>query len=236
MPRAFAFRHSSATASSASSSPATNDEDSDGEDDDGDDAGLADSSATDEVLPGVSESVLAEDYPLYLPSGLSDELLNSTSADLIQKELRGRLTVLEITFDELRRLLRVKLAVVNNKKSFVVGQKGNTRAQTLLAGFTDKIEYTANRYREVRAALGRLDPDGTWTTRLRPLLKNDVRMPQEDEDPDDKHQQRLAKKRKQLGEGSRKPSWIWRVSSVAQEDGKEDVSLGDGEYRFQYDT
>jgi hypothetical protein len=174
----------------------------------------------------MSETVLAENYPLYLPSGLPDVLFSSTSADLLQKEIRVRQTVLETTFHELLRLLSVKMGIMNNKRSFVVGQKGNTRAQTLLASFSDKIDSTADRYRQVREALFRLDPNGKWITRLKPLLKTDVRMPQEDEDPDDLKQQRKAKKRKGLGEGARKPSWIWRVSDMQNEDG---AGLGEGE-------
>lgn len=225
MPHAFAHRHSSADVTPRTTSQAEEEEEED--EDDEDEAVLADPAAVEDALPGVSDTVLAENYPLYLPSALPDNLLELTSPDLLEKEIRVRLTLLETTFNELLRLLSVKSGVYNNKRSFVVGQKGNTRAQTLLGRFSDKIDYTAERYRQVRAALSRLDPQGSWISRFKPLLKNDVRMPQEDEDPDNKQQQRKAKKHKALGEGSRKPSWIWRVCDAQSHDV---AGLGEGEF------
>jgi hypothetical protein len=231
MPHAFAFRHSSHTV--PHQQPASTEEESDDEDSDNEDE-AAESAPTLETLPGVSETVLAEDFPLYLPSSLPQNLYESTSPDLIEKEIRVRLTLLETIFRELLRLLSVKMGIVNNKRSFVVGQKGNTRAQTLLASFSDKIDFTAERYRQVWSALDKLDPNGKWNARLKLLQKTDVRMPQEDEDPDNKQQQRKAKKRKTLGEGSRKPSWIWRVSDLSNEDEGNGANLGDGEISFSF--
>jgi hypothetical protein len=227
MPHAFAFRHSSQTLSHQQ--PAATTEESDDEDSDNEDE-TAEPAPTLEALPGVSETVLAEDFPLYLPSSLPENLRTSTAPDLIQKEIRVRLTLLETIFRELLRLLSVKMGIINNKRSFVVGQKGNTRAQTLLASFSEKIDFTAERYREVWSALTNLDPNGKWNARLKPLRKTDVRMPQEDEDPDDKQQQRKAKKQKTLGEGSRKPSWIWRVSDMSNEVEDDNANLGDCEF------
>lgn len=225
MPHAFAFRYSSRPTPAR---PAVvTEEDSDNEDSEEEEAKLAPSA---ETLPGVSDTVLAEDYPLYLPSALPDNLIHSIAQNLIEKEIRVRLTVLETTFNELLRLLTVKMGIINNKRSFVVGQKGNTRAQTLLAGFSDKIDFTAERYRRVRAALLKLDPNGKWVARLKPLLPSDVRMPQEPEDPDDKKQQQKAKKNSGIavGEGKRRPSWIWRVSGTQCGDGTGTADLGDG--------
>lgn len=232
MLHAFAYRHSSDTSTPTPTPAATDDIDYKDSNNKDKNAAVVEPGALEDALPGVSETVLAEDFPLYLPSALPSDLLHSTSPDLIDKEIQVRLTVLEATFHELLRLLTVKMGIINNKRSFVVGQKGNTRAQTLLAGFVDKIDYTSEKYRQVCSALSKLDPQGQWSTRLKPLLKTDVRMPQEDDDPEDKKQQRKAKKKKDLGEGSRKPSWIWCVSDMTTEVGQDDALLGDGELLY----
>jgi hypothetical protein len=235
MPHAFAFRHRIQPADIVLETAALREEDTHDESD-SDTTIDPDEESENVTLVESSLPLRAEDYNLFLPSGLPDPLLCATSPALREKESRIRLTLLEATFTELQRLLRVKMGLINNKRSFVVGQRDCTRAHSMLNQFTERIKQTAERYRQVRAALLRLDPNGAWTARFRILEDKDVRTPQEEPDPDHRQKKTQKNKKRKLNEGHKVISWIWRSGTgsygIGEDDSFSSESFNDGKRKF----
>ncbi|KAI0083406.1 hypothetical protein BDY19DRAFT_998587 [Irpex rosettiformis] len=142
-----------------------------------------------------------EDTPLFLPSSLPANMRGEGVVKaLVQKEVRLRIALADDCLATIRRLRRTMVGVSQFKHINVsgAGQKSNTRMRNLYTKFNDKVAVTADRYRAAYAALLALQPNGDWSTRLRPLADKDISGPATDDD-------------RPLGEGHRELSWIWHV-------------------------
>lgn len=180
----------------------TGDADGDGDSGNGDNDNLA--------------RVHAEDIPLFLPSALSVRLLNDRSLSaLAGKEGRLRVAIADDALASIRRLRRTMAGVAQFKHLNVsgTGQKPNTRIRNLYDKFKDKTHVAAMRYRAAYSVLPVLQPNGEWSTRLRPLADKDIRGPGDDDDS------------RPLGEGHREVSWIWRVARQASTGNNEDEEV-----------
>lgn len=161
------------------------------------------------------EGSLAENVPLFLPSGISDAarqpIIHAT-----KKELRLRMAQADEALEDVRRGRRMITGLVQFKKLNIsgAGNKPNTRMRTLYNRLQLQIQRAADRYRAARDALLALDPNGTWQDRFRKLNPADIRGPGRQED--DKIIQT---------NGQYEMSWIWLISRSSNGD-------SDGEAAF----
>lgn len=167
-------------------------------------------------LPDTQDSDKPENIQLWLPSSMPRALWETGCLPgLLDKEKRLRVAEADDALNGLRRQLRIMTGVFNYKSAHVsgTGQRSNTRARTLMAQISDKTSLFAERYRAARLSLSKLDPNGDWQSRLRPLLTEDVRgMGRYDEDK---------------SEGRRELSWIWTTTPHAVE-GNDELELAEG--------
>ena len=148
------------------------------------------------------ESGLAENVPLFLPSGISDAARQSITS-VSKKELRLRMAQADEALEDVRRGRRMITGLVQFKKLNIsgAGNKPNTRMRTLYNRLQLRIQCAADRYRAARDALVVLDPSGAWKDRFRKLNTADIRGPGRQED--DKVTQTNSRY---------EMSWIWLVS------------------------
>jgi hypothetical protein len=113
------------------------------------------------------------------------------------------------------------------KVANVMGQKKNTQAREVQHRINDKVRASELQYRQARGALEKLCGPGDWESTLKVLQKSDVHalnereLNQEEWDEQYRLRQRLGISTKDLeedravaqvaavGEGQRRPSWIW---------------------------
>lgn len=167
----------------------------------------------------------AEEIQLYLPSGLSDSILRTQAVSvLLKKELQLRVAQADDALADIRRYRRVMKGVKDFKRFNVAGsgQHNNTRMYTLFQKFASKVKAAASRYRVAFNILRRLDPNGTWTTRLHELLDQHISGPGLDADE------------RRLGDGQRELSWIWRT--IAPETSPDDEIEYDDNMRVEWTT
>lgn len=142
--------------------------------------------------------VKAEHMKLWLPSSLPPQYRQlPTLAALVRKEARLRLAQLSDSLEDIRRYLRVLTGITEFKRLNVsgAGQRMSGRIRSLYSRFQDKVMRATERYRAARTALEALDPRGDWSTRFKPLLKEDIRGPARDD--------------RNASEGRHQISWIW---------------------------
>jgi hypothetical protein len=174
-------------------------------------------------MPAVTELITHDEgsnthpeaIPLYLPSSVGTTVLSS----LVGQEIRLRTAQADDALCELRRLLRI-LQGLRDYKYTQLGpsQRAGTRAQSLIARFVGKIDRCAERYSAAWAALTTLDPEGSWTRRLRELKKTDVRT--------------VGKGAADESEGHREISWIWRTKGDEGTEASEE-EMGEGKCAFK---
>jgi hypothetical protein len=122
--------------------------------------------------------------------------------EVVDKERRLRLAQADDALNQLRHQLRISATIVDYRKVQIRGgsQRMNTRARSLLSRFHDKTIRSAEHYSAAYMALLTLDPNGSWTTRLKFLdHKKDLRPPRRCEDDESR-------------ETRRDLSWIWLVA------------------------
>lgn len=156
----------------------------------------------------------AEHMPLYLPSSLPRQLLDTHDLTaILEKEKRLRIAQADDALAEIRRQRRIITGLWHFKKLNVAGtgNKPNTRMRSLYNRFNNKTQRCAARYRAAYAALMSLDPHGTWRERLRVLHKKDIRGPGKENDGS--------------SNGRFEPSWIWLVPRV---DSAPDMGISEG--------
>jgi hypothetical protein len=144
----------------------------------------------------------AESLPLHLPSSLPLQLRQGADMSTISdKERRLRMAQADDALAEIRRHRRIVTGLYQFKKLNVsgTGNRPNTRMWALFTRFNHKITRYAEKYRAAHGALTRLDPNGDWCDRLRPLGPNDVRGP--GKDTNESHSRY-------------EPSWIWLVPRI----------------------
>jgi len=113
------------------------------------------------------------------------------------------------------------------KVANVTGQKKNTQAREVQHRIDDKVRASELQYRRARGALEKLCGPGDWESTLKVLQKSDVHalnereLNQEEWDEQYRLRQRLGISTEDLeedravaqvaavGEGQRRPSWIW---------------------------
>jgi hypothetical protein len=161
---------------------------------------------------------LTEDIPLFLPSALSPHLRALPELRKIcQLERRLREPQADGALAEVRRQRRVIQGLWQFKRLNIsgIGNKPNTRMITLYQRFDKKTRRAAEKYRSAWSALCVLDPDGSWSTRLKELKREHISGP--GKEPDETSNSRYQ------------PSWIWLVPCVS---GSRNVETTIGEDEF----
>lgn len=172
-----------------------------------------------------------EDFILYLPSDFNaTDRRKFCPNGLPELEDRVRYAEACDSLETLRHHLRTRSFANRFKVANVTGQINNTRARETQARIDDKVRASAVHYRRARAALVvlRAGKDAEWQKKLALLQQSDVRALNEREltqrekdemvslrvkngvvsaqDIEDERRQQAAVS---VGEGRRKPSWIW---------------------------
>lgn len=156
------------------------------------------------IVDGCSQEDSAEYIRLLLPF----EVPSLASQELRMLEMRLRKAQTDDALAAIRRLRRAIAGLSAFKRTNVhgMGNRSNTRMQSLFSKMRRKIELAKQRYRIARTALMALEPDAEWNIRLRDLRDEDIRGPNREDDEED---EKKRKKRNQTGEGRYEPSWIW---------------------------
>ena len=146
--------------------------------------------------------VLAENMPLFLPSSLPPHIRALPELKEICKlEHRLREPQADDALAEVRRQRRIIQGMWHFKRLNVsgTGNRPNTRMLSLYQRFNNKTDRAAQKYRVTWRVLSVLDPNGSWSRRLKELKAKDVSGP--GRDPDDAT---ASNSRYEL-------SWIWLV-------------------------
>lgn len=175
-----------------------------------------------------------EDFPLFMPSGLSTKahVRLFCPNDLAGMEDRLRFAETSDTLECLRHHLRTRSFANIFKVANVTGQIRNTRAREQQHRIDDKVRAAALKYRRARAALKHLRGSGVWEQVLQVLNNQDIRalnereLTRQEQDQEAKRHAangivtqrdvdraaedgRRTQKVSSVGEGHRTPSWIW---------------------------
>lgn len=161
---------------------------------------------------------LPEDVPLFLPSALPPHLRALPELTKIcQLERRLREPQADGALAEVRRQRRVIQGLWQFKRLNIsgMGNKPNTRMITLYQRFDNKTRRAAEKYRSAWSALCILDPNGSWSLRLKELKKEHINGP--GKEPDDTSNSRYQ------------PSWIWLVPHASGSSNTE-MMIGEDEF------
>lgn len=178
-----------------------------------------------------AQAIHAEDVKLYLPSELSaTDRRRFCTGDLAKDEDRVCYAEACDSLENLRHHLRTRSFTNKFKIANVTGQIRNMRARQMQSRIDEKVRLAELQYRRAREALMCLRGPGDWEERLRPLEKSDVRalneheLTEEEKDEvrrvrvragapvpenDDLADERQVATVAAVGEGHRRPSWIW---------------------------
>jgi hypothetical protein len=180
-------------------------------------------------------SIHVEDTKLHMPSDLSDaDRRKYCPNGLAAIEDRLRYGEASDALENLRHQLRTRSFTNRFKVANVTGQIHNTRARETQAGIDNKVRACAIQYRRARAALLKLRGNGSWEDVLKVLDHSDVRALNERElTAQEKEDVRRLRERNGLvleadevdvekvvatvvavGEGQRRPSWIWFTGNI----------------------
>jgi hypothetical protein len=165
---------------------------------------------------------------LYMPSELSVlDRRKFCPNGLASMEDRIRFAEASDSLENLRHHLRTRSFTNRFKIANVTGQIKNTHAREVQHRIDDKVRASELQYRRAREALKRLHGPGEWETALKVLEKSDVRalnereLNREEQDElyrlrqrlgtntEDAEDERVAAQVAAVGEGQRRPSWIW---------------------------
>lgn len=186
-----------------------------------------------EVADSANE-IPSYDIALHLPSSLP--LRMRTSQKLFEYEFRLRMAQAYEALDEIRGHLRLRTHMYQYKDRNIVGQRANTRSRTLLSRVQVKVNASAKKYtcaRNALTALAQRTGAVGWDTQLRELSDEDLRAFTDDTEKErEKKGKNLPGKKgkdarkKVLGEGHKKLSWIWKVVGI-RDDG-DDAGVQEG--------
>ena len=175
-------------------------------------------SETETDLLSLPPEILAENIPLFLPSTLPPHIRNLPELkEICQLERRLREPQADdalATIQYQRRIIQ-RLWQFKRLNTSGIGNKSNTRMVTLYKRFDDKTKRAAEEYRSAWRALKVLDPDGTWSIRLKELKDQDIRGPGKDTDDETTSNSRYE------------PSWIWLVPRLSQTSDPNDEEFND---------
>lgn len=167
---------------------------------------------------------LVEEQPLYLPSAVDAELLDTCEPGLADVELRLRDAQLTDSLDKLRVRLHMKTRLLAFKNNNIRHQLANTRAHQKLAVNEAKKQEYVDKYRAAREAKLQLSGSGSWEEQWRVLRDEDVRCIQEVEYDPKTHQI--------VTEGRRRVSWIWMSAGREGGESADLPGMDDGECIF----
>jgi hypothetical protein len=156
--------------------------------------------------PDLDGGVHPEAVPLYLPSSLPAHICNLPEMKaLCQVECRLREPQADDALADVRRQRRIIQGLWQFKRINVsgTGNKPNTRMLVLYKRLESKTNRATQKYRVAYAALKILDPNGSWSTRMKALADKDVSGPGRD------HNSESTNSRYE-------PSWIWLMPRVNQ--------------------
>ncbi|KAK6974636.1 CxC2 domain-containing protein [Favolaschia claudopus] len=173
---------------------------------------------------------LAEDIVLCLPSGLVSPAAGDCVDGLAEKEGRLREGQLHDGIKALRSKLHAKRHLINYREEHLVGQRGGTRAATLIERVTEHINSAVTKYRRARRALISLRGEEECSA-YRELEDEHIRLDQEEE-PDTAARARLGvvgsrtskkdrKGRAAASASRRRMSWIWTQGGGPDADDEE---------------
>lgn len=181
-----------------------------------------------------------EDFPLFMPSGLSTKQEVRLYCPNGLSELEDRLRFAEATdvLERLRHHLRTRSFANIFKIANITGQIRNSRAREQQSRIDDKVRAAALKYRRARLALKKLCGSGDWERNLQVLNDQDVRAlnereltRQEQDAQDALHRAngvitqrdtvlaeaaRLNHTSLSVGDGHRAPSWIWFTNTGSE--------------------
>ncbi|KAJ2927053.1 hypothetical protein H1R20_g10071, partial [Candolleomyces eurysporus] len=164
---------------------------------------------------GKAASQNLQDIRLFLPSEIVPSV--PCSEKLTRYEFKYRIAQAYIALRDLRERLIVRQHMFNSKKRYSHGTAAITRSNKKIELEGMRINELAGRYRSIReklVTLSKIVGDWLWETTLKVLDDQDIRgLTMEDR----RHlaTDKLGKKRK-LGEGRRRLTWIWFVSAPCQ--------------------
>lgn len=183
-----------------------------------------------------SADVDVEDCKLYMPSDLSvADQGKYCPGGLVEMEDHLRFAEASDALEGLRRQLRTRSFTNHFKVANITGQISNTRARATQHSIDNKVRAAELQYRHSRDALLKLRGHGTWEQILRVLEPSDVRAlneremtAQEKEDirrvqekagttsVGDASTERVVATVAAVGEGLRRPSWIWSSGNLME--------------------
>jgi hypothetical protein len=187
-----------------------------------------------------STSVHVEELCLYMPSDLSEACRSKIClGDLAEMEDRLRFAEASDALECLRHQLRTRSFTNRFKVANVTGQVNNTRARETQHRIDDKVRAAELLYRRSRDALLKLRGHGLWEDTLRVLETSDVRALNEREMTaqekvdirrvqeragvtgvdDVANMERVVTTVAAVGEGLRRPSWIWFSGNLQEGEG-----------------
>lgn len=183
-------------------------------------------------------SIHIEDAKLFLPSELTRiEREEFCTEDLPSIEDRLRYSEASDALEKIRRQLRTRTFTNHFKIKNVTGQKLNTRSRAAQGTIDEGVKMSQLRYARARTALLALRGPGDWEATLQVLSSADVRglnerglsdlekaeerqvrqtagIPQDEEEIDDIV---VISRPAEIGEGHRRPSWIWYSTSIGMD-------------------
>lgn len=180
-------------------------------------------------------SIHIEDAKLFLPSELTRVQRNEfCTHDVASIEERIRYSEASDALEKIRRQLRTRTFTNQFKIKNVTGQRLNTRSRAAQSTIDEGVKMSQLRYTRARAALLVLRGAGEWESYLQVLTSADVRglnergltdlekaeerqvratagIPEDEDEIDDIV---VIAKPVEVGEGHRRPSWIWYSTSM----------------------
>jgi hypothetical protein len=157
-------------------------------------------------------SLLAENIPLFLPSALPSHIRSLPELEEVCRlERRLREPQADDALATVQRQRRIIQGLWQFKRLNVsgTGNRPNTKMITLYKSFENKTKRAAEEYRNAWRALRILDPNGSWSVRLKELKDQDIRGPGKDADDTTTSNSRYE------------TSWIWLVSGTVNSDDEE---------------
>ena len=133
----------------------------------------------------LSQTLAAEDVPLFFPSSLSPNLqMTPEFSKTLAHEIRLRIAQADDALADIRHHLRLISGLWQFKKVNIsgTGNRPNTRMRSLFTRFNHRMRQSVLRYRAARSALLAEKLGGqNWEDRLKDLKDSDVRGPGKDD-------------------------------------------------------
>lgn len=192
-------------------------------------------SSTSSSISKTAASIHIEDAKLFLPSELTRvEREEFCTENLASIEERLRHSEASDALEKIRRQLRTRTFTNQFKIKNVTGQRLNTRSRAAQGTIDEGVKVSQLRYTRARSALLTLRGPGTWEDTLQVLTSSDVRGLNERgltdlekiEERQIRHAAGIAEDEEEIddivviakpvevGEGHRRPSWIWYSTSI----------------------